>query len=82
MVITSTIGNRVVAMSGTWVQIPPSPPRRNGLCSIPFFFAEKSVICSVIPLFFAKGRVHVGYSVASVFNEKWFIKMQVRRKNI
>ena len=26
MVITSTIGNRVAVMSGTWVQIPPTPP--------------------------------------------------------
>ena len=24
--ITSTIGNRVAVMSGTWVQIPPTPP--------------------------------------------------------
>ncbi len=28
MVITSTIGNRVAVMSGTWVQIPPSPPNK------------------------------------------------------
>ena len=41
VVITSTIGNRVVVMSGTWVQIPPSPPRRNGLCSIPIFLMWK-----------------------------------------
>ena len=27
MVITSTIGNRVVRKTGTWVQIPPSPPK-------------------------------------------------------
>ena len=37
MVITSTIGNRVAVMSGTWVQIPPSPPNKKRVLYVLFF---------------------------------------------
>ena len=33
VVITSTIGNRVAVMSGTRVQIPPTPPTKKSLLS-------------------------------------------------
>ena len=40
MVITSTIGNRVAVMSGTWVQIPPSPPNKKTSHLRGFLFCE------------------------------------------
>lgn len=53
MVITSTIGNRVAVMSGTRVQIPPSPPtkildkpRKNVVCE-GFLFVLKHVIIAL-----------------------------------
>ena len=41
MVITSTIGNRVAVMSGTWVQIPPTPPNKKVTLLGDFFCLHK-----------------------------------------
>ena len=56
MVITSTIGNRVAVMSGTRVQIPPSPPnkKRNFDTKLRFFF-------------FAQNRLNKGLSKKDKF---------------
>lgn len=47
MVITSTIGNRVVAMSGTWVQIPPSPPRKPNQKDIMSIWSAAKRVCGI-----------------------------------
>ena len=50
MVITSTIGNRVAVMSGTWVQIPPSPPRRGKPLGLPRFIYQNAPVLCRLPL--------------------------------
>ena len=46
------------ALTGTWVRIPPSPPRRSKVRFAPFFYAEKYPPVSLLLLFREKPRSH------------------------